>query len=57
VTLYPSNPRLTANYEKTFVDLDHDDSIDAFVVADRLRIDRDLPAPSTMRSATFRCAC
>jgi hypothetical protein len=44
VTLYPFNPRLTANYKKTFVDLDHDDPIDAFVVADRLRIGRDLPA-------------
>jgi transposase len=45
VTLYPFNPRLTANYKKTFVDLDHDDPIDAFVVADRLRMGRDLPAP------------
>jgi transposase len=45
LTLYPFNPRLTANYKKTFVDLDHDDPIDAFVVADRLRIGRDLPAP------------
>jgi hypothetical protein len=45
LTLYPFNPRLTANYKKTFVDLDHDDPIDAFVVADRLRMGRDLPAP------------
>jgi transposase len=45
LTLYPFNPRLTANYKKTFVDLDHTDPIDAFVVADRLRIGRDLPAP------------
>jgi hypothetical protein len=45
VTLYPFNPRLTANYKKTFVDLDHDDPIDAFVVAERLRMGRDLPAP------------
>jgi transposase len=43
--LYPFNPRLTANYKKTFVDLDHTDPIDAFVTADRLRIGRDLPAP------------
>lgn len=42
--LYPFNPRLTANYKKTFVDLDHTDPIDAFVAADRLRIGRDLPA-------------
>jgi len=45
LTLYPFNPRLTAHYKKTFVDLDHDDPIDAFVVADRLRMGRDLPAP------------
>jgi len=43
--LYAFTPRLTANYKKTFVDLDHADPIDAFVVADRLRIGRDLPAP------------
>jgi len=45
VTLYPFNPRLTANYKKSFSDLDKTDAIDAFVVADRLRLDRDLPAP------------
>ena len=45
VVLYPFNPRLTANYKRTFVDLDHTDAIDAFVVADRLRVGRDLPAP------------
>ena len=43
--LYPLNPRLTANFKKTYVDLDHTDPIDAFVVADRLRLGRDLPAP------------
>jgi hypothetical protein len=45
LSLYPFNPRLTRNYKKTFVDLDHEDPVDAFVVADRLRIGRDLPAP------------
>ena len=45
VELYPFNPRLTANFKKTYVVLDHTDPIDAFVVADRLRLDRDLPAP------------
>jgi transposase len=45
VYLYPINPRLTANFKKTYVDLDHDDPIDAFVVADRLRMGRDLPPP------------
>lgn len=43
--LYPFNPRLTANFKKTYVDLDHTDDIDAFVIADRLRLGRDLPAP------------
>jgi transposase len=43
--LFPFNPRLTANFKKTYVDLDHADPIDAFVAADRLRMGRDLPAP------------
>lgn len=43
--LYPLNPRLTANFKKTYVDLDHTDINDAFVVADRLRLGRDLPPP------------
>jgi len=43
--LYPFNPRLTANFKRTYVDLDHCDPIDAFVAADRLRLGRDLPAP------------
>jgi transposase len=45
VELFPFNPRLTANFKKTYVDLDHTDPIDAYVVADRLRFGRDLPAP------------
>ena len=43
--LYPFNPRLTAHFKKTYVALDHDDPLDAFVAADRLRLGRDLPAP------------
>jgi hypothetical protein len=45
LVLYPVNPRLTATFKKTSVDLDHTDLIDVFVVADRLRLGRDLPAP------------
>jgi len=45
VDLYAFNPRLTARYKETFGDLDKDDPTDAFVVADRLRMGRDLPAP------------
>jgi transposase len=41
--LYPLNPRLTANFAKTYVDRDHTDLNDAFVIADRLRMGRDLP--------------
>ena len=41
--LYSINPRLTAKYKETFGDLDKDDPTDAFVVADRLRMGRDLP--------------
>jgi len=43
--LYPLNPRLTANFAKTYVDRDHTDLNDAFVIADRLRMGRDLPPP------------
>jgi transposase len=43
--LYPLNPRLTANFAKTYVDHDHTDLSDAFVIADRLRMGRDLPPP------------
>jgi transposase len=43
--LYALNPRLTANFKKTYGDMDHTDTTDAFVIADRLRMGRDLPAP------------
>lgn len=43
--LYPLNPRLTANFAKTYLDHDHTDLSDAFVIADRLRLGRDLPPP------------
>jgi transposase len=45
LALYAFNPRLTANFKKSYVDLDHTDTIDASVIADRLRWGRDLPAP------------
>jgi transposase len=45
LTLYAFNPRLTANFKKSYVDLDHTDTIDASVIADRLRWGRDLPQP------------
>src|ERR671916_1023220 len=45
VELYALNPRLTATFTKTYVDRDHTDRSDAFVIADRLRMGRDLPPP------------
>ncbi|MFO8036417.1 MAG: IS110 family transposase [Anaerolineales bacterium] len=53
VQLYAFNPRLTASYKKTFSDLDHADPIDAFVVADRLRIGRELPVPFELDESYF----
>lgn len=41
--LYAINPRLTAKFKETFNEPDKSDPIDAFVVADRLRLGRDLP--------------
>ena len=45
VELFALNPRLTANFKKSDVDLDKSDPIDAFVIADRLRWGRDIPKP------------
>jgi transposase len=57
VALYPFNPRLTANFKKTYVDLDHAEPIDAFVIADRLRLGRDLPAPFHYEERYFPVRC
>lgn len=40
--LFAINPRLTANFKKSYVDLDKTDLVDAFTVADRLRWGRDI---------------
>lgn len=45
VELFALNPRLTANFKKSYQDLDKSDPIDAYVIADRLRWGRDLPEP------------
>jgi transposase len=45
--LYAFNPRVAAKYRETFLDLDKDDPQDALLLADRLRIGRDLPHPFT----------
>ena len=45
VQLYAINPRLTANFKKTLALDDHTDAGDAWVIAERLRLGRDLPAP------------
>lgn len=43
--LFLLNPRLTANFKKSYVDMDKDDDLDAFVIADRLRWGRDVEHP------------
>jgi transposase len=43
--LFLLNPRLTANFKKSYVDLDKSDPIDAYVIADRLRWGRDISTP------------
>lgn len=43
--LHALNPRLTANFKKSYVDLDKADPIDAYVIADRLRWGRDIGTP------------
>jgi transposase len=45
VDLHALNPRLTANFKKSYVDVDKTDPIDAFVIADRLRWGRDIGTP------------
>jgi len=45
VELYAFNPRVSAKYRDTFLDLDKDDPEDALLLADRLRIGRELPHP------------
>ena len=39
------NPRLTANFKKALSVEDHTDTSDSFVLAERLRMNRDLPLP------------
>src|SRR3712207_7430460 len=53
VELYALNPRLTATFTKTYVDRDHTDHSDAFVIADRLRLGRDLPPPFHVEERYF----
>jgi transposase len=43
--LFLINPRLTANFKKSYIDLDKSDAIDAYVIADRLRWGRDIQTP------------
>ncbi len=45
VELHVLNPRLTANFKKSYIDLDKSDPIDAYVIADRLRWGRDIGTP------------
>jgi transposase len=47
VELYAFNPRLAAKYRDSFLGLDKDDPEDALLLADRLRLGRELPHPFT----------
>jgi transposase len=53
VELYALNPRLTASFTKTYVDRDHTDLSDAFVIADRVRLGRDVPPPFHLEERSF----
>jgi hypothetical protein len=46
--LYAFNPRVTAKYRDTFLDLDKDDREEAYLLADRLRLGRELPHPFSL---------
>ena len=50
LTLYPFNPRVIANFRKSFGDLDKTDLLDAHVITERLRFGRDLPVPFMMEA-------
>lgn len=43
--LFALNPRLTARFKQSYVDMDKDDPLDAFTIADRLRFGRDIRHP------------
>jgi transposase len=45
IDLFLLNPRLTANFKKSYVDMDKSDRLDAFVIADRLRWGRNVTHP------------
>jgi len=45
IDLFLLNPRLTANFKKSYVDMDKSDPLDAFVIADRLRWGRNVAHP------------
>lgn len=45
IDLFLLNPRLTANFKKSYVDMDKSDPLDAFVIADRLRWGRNVTHP------------
>jgi len=55
--LFSFNPRLTANFKKSYVDLDKTDPIDARVIADRLAWGRDLPTPFHYDERYFPLRC
>lgn len=57
VELFVLNPRLTANFKRSYVDLDKSDPLDAFVIADRLRWGRDIPPPFSYEEQYLALRC
>ncbi|MBV7335315.1 IS110 family transposase [Chloroflexi bacterium TSY] len=55
--LYSFNPRVISHYKKTFVDLDKTDGNDAYVIADRLRLGRELPVPFNLDEQYLALRC
>ncbi|NLS78397.1 MAG: IS110 family transposase [Chloroflexi bacterium] len=53
-TLYPFNPRIISAFRRTFSSPDKTDRLDAQLIADRLRLGRDLPSPFRYREVYAR---
>ncbi len=50
VALYALNPRMVATFKQTYSDPDKTDDLDAFAIADRLKLARNLPSPFVAES-------
>ena len=55
--LYPINPRMVANFKKSYGEMDKTDNVDAFAIADRLRMGRNIPKPFQPDHTFFPLRC